>query len=194
MNVKSYIGNPRITDYSFDLADYIYNIKNKVVNTDLINLYKYHINLCKPPNALYPQSNWQPHRLCLLSAIAVRLNNTSYISECHTLAIKWIDESDCNCCTAASQDYHWRDSCQYKVYGWWALCASFVYLQPKTNFAYKPLFNDYMKWLLPYQKGLIHNEYVKSNVSTDVSKPLYKKPFDPSYNDNLMVWYNQLKK
>lgn len=192
MNIASYIGNPRITDYSFVVADYIYTTKNSIRTIDLENLYNYHRRLCIPPNALYPQSNWQPHRLCLMSAIAVRLNRTAWISECHNLAVAWVNASSCKCCDGASQDFHWRDSCAYKVYGWWALCAAFVYLQPKTRRSYKPYFAAYLTWIRTFDQGRIHIEYRNSKVADDIKKPNYNRPFDPTYNNNLMRWYNRL--
>jgi hypothetical protein len=193
MNPKDYIGNQRITDYSFRLATTIQKATT-ISKNDLLNLYKYHLDLCIPPNALYPMSNWQSHRLCLMASIAQRLNDMTRAQQCHTLCLEWIQISDCNCCIAANQDFHHRDSCQYKIYGWWALCQAMVYLQPMTRFAYKPLFVRYFQWLAPYQQGTLkHIEFLKSKNKTDIHKPDYGKVFDPAYNNNLMKVYSQLK-
>jgi hypothetical protein len=189
--ITKYINNPRITDYSLALSKQIYGNK-QLLKTELLALYNYHINLSIGPKALYPMSNWQSHRLCLLSSIAVTLDNPTLIQQCHRLCLEWIRTSDCKCCTAKSQDFHWRDSCEYKVYGWWALCQAMVYLQPKTRFAYRPLFREYFAWLKRYEDGLVHIEYLRSNVASDVKKPRYGLKFDPSYNKVLMVPYNQL--
>lgn len=193
MNINSYIGNPRITDYSFTLAKYIKTSTNLNRN-NLINLYNYHKSLCIPPNALYPESNWQSHRLCLMSSIAVYLNDTIKINEVEKLAIQWITVSDCKCCTVKSRDFHYRDSCTYVVYGWWALAQAFVYLQSKTKRPYKQYFRNYFLWLKPYQTGTKkHVEFKNSkNMPQDLQKPEYNKLFDPNYNDNLLRVYNLL--
>lgn len=191
MDLSKYIGNPRITDYSFQLADAIQ--KMTFPTSHLINLYSYNLNLSTPPNALYPMSNWQSHRLCLMASIARKLNDKTRAWACHTMCLKWIPESSCKCCPAASQDYHYRDSCEYKVYGWWALCQAMVHLQPLTRFAYKPLFANYFKWLQPYKNGSVkHVEYIRSQIASDVNKPSYGKLFDPNYNTNLVRVYQQL--
>lgn len=194
MDPKTYIGNPRITDYSFALAAFIQQAKT-VSRTDLLNLYQYHLDLSTPPNSLYPMSNWQTHRLCLMASIALKLKDTTRARQCHTLCLEWIRVSDCSCCTAANQDFHYRDSCEYKIYGWWALCQAMVYLQPLTQFAYKPLFAEYFEWLKPYQDGKMkHIEFAKSQIKDDVKKPMYGKVFDPAYNNNLMRVYTKLTK
>ena len=193
MDIKSYIGNPRITDYSFRLDKYIRTTLNLNKN-DLINLYNYHKNLCIPPNALYPESNWQSHRLCLMSSIAVYLNDTIKVTEVERLAIEWITVSDCKCCDAKSRDYHYRDSCIYIVYGWWAIAQCFVNLQSKTKRPYKKHFINYFNWLKPYQTGVKkHIEFLKSkNMPQDLQKAEYNKLFDPNYNINLLRVYNLL--
>ena len=117
MDLLSYIGNPRITDYSFKVADAIFLDRNSFKKDDMILLFNYHLNLCEGPNALYPQSNWQSHRICLMSAIAVALNDTKSITRCDHLIDDWITRSNCNCCDACSHDFHWRDSCEYVIYG-----------------------------------------------------------------------------
>lgn len=192
MDPKRYIGNARITDYSFDLANSI-RAATTFNTTDLTSLYNYHLSLSVPPNALYPQSNWQPHRLVVMSAIAAKQKDMKKINQCHAMCLKWIIDSDCKCCIAKSHDYHFRYSCEYKVYGWWALCQAMVNLQPLTKYAYKPLFVDYFKWLKPYQTGAItHIEFLHSQLASDVNKPNYKKKFNPAYNDNLMRVYTRL--
>jgi len=192
MDPKTYINNPRITDYSFKLAKYIND--NQTDAKTLRDLYNYNLSLCQGEKALYPMSNWQSHRLCLMSSIAARLNNRSLIQQCESLAIQWIKISDCECCDAKSQDYHWRDSCEYVVYGHWALVQALVYLQPKTKKPYKYVFDDYLKWIEPYQKGIKkHVEFVNSrNMPADLSKPNYNKPFDPNYHINFARVYSQL--
>jgi len=195
MNIRTYIGNQRITDYSFDVAEYISKTKN-LNRKDLQDLYNYNLSLSQGPNALYPMSNWQSHRICLMSSIATTLNDINKIKQCEKLAIDWISTSDCKCCDAKSQDFHWRDSCDYVVYGYWALVKAFVYLQKKTNAPYKHLFLNYFKWLDPYQKKIkTHIEFKNSkNMPADLSKPNYNKPFDPNYNKNFMNVFNLLTK
>lgn len=193
MNIRDFIGNKRITDYSFRLASFISTNAKNIPVKDLRDLYTYNINLSVGKGSLYPQSNWQPHRLCLLSSIAVALNDASLIHRCHSLCLEWIRVSDCKCCIAKSQDFHWRDSCEYVVYGWWALCQSMVYLQPKTKFRYKPSFVEYFRWLDQYKEGKqIHVEYLNSKIPNDLEKPMYGKNFHVRYNDNLMAVYNKL--
>jgi hypothetical protein len=193
MNPKDYINNTRITDYSFALSRFI--TQNQVDKETLENLYNFNLSLCSGSQALYPMSNWQSHRLCLMSSIAVKLNNQSYINTCEKLCIDWIKISDCGCCDAKSQDFHWRDSCEYVVYGHWALAQALVYLQTATKKPYKNLFNDYLKWIEPYQKGVLkHVEFVNSkNMPSDLSKPNYNKQFNPDYNKNFERVYNLLK-
>lgn len=192
MDIDAYIGNSRITDYSFAVAKHIAeNICNK---SSLDKLYNYHLSLCEGPDALYPMSNWQPHRLCLMSSIAVRLNDPIKIKKCEELSIDWIRVSDCKCCTVKSQDYHYRDSCQYVVYGWWALVQSFVYLQKITKKPYRPYFTNYLKWIQTFIDGKVtHVEFINSkNMPADRSKPFYGKTFDPTYNKNFSRVYDQL--
>ncbi|NDE18177.1 hypothetical protein EBZ80_24990 [bacterium] len=195
MDLLSLVGNPRITDYSFRVADSIFTNGSGYKKEDLLALYGYHLGLCQPPNALYPQSNWQSHRICLLSAIAVTLRDTSRINQCDALLRRWIAESSCGCCDARSQDFHWRDSCEYVVYGWWALAKACVYLQSANKKPYKPLFNNLFAWLAPYQAGTKkHVEFVNSkNMPADLQKPKYNKPFDPNYVINLTRVYDLLK-
>jgi hypothetical protein len=195
MDIKKYIKNPRITDYSFELADYIFDNSKILDKKILLDLYNYNLSLCQGTTALYPMSNWQSHRLCLMSAIANVLNNNNLIQQCEKLAINWLSISDCKCCIAKSQDFHWRDSCEYVIYGYWALVQAFVYLQLKTKKPYKYLFNNYFKWLIPYQAGTKkHIEFKNSkNMPADLSKSNYNKLFNPNYNNNFMKVYNLLK-
>lgn len=195
MNVKSFIGNPRITDYSFDLADFIMKTK-PTDKVSLLNLYNYHFLLCVGKNALYPESNWQPHRLCLMSSIAVVLGNQNLMAQCEKIGTDWIALSNCGCCPIRSRDYHYRDSLEYVVYGWWALAKAFLYLQSKTNKSYRALFTNYLAWLVPYQKGTkINIEFVESKyMPQDLSKASYGKKFDPLYHEKtFMVVYKVLK-
>lgn len=195
MDIKTFINNPRITDYSFRLAKFIFDNSKTLDKKLLLDLYNYNLSLCQGTSALYPESNWQSHRLCLMSSIAVVLNSKNLIQECENLCLNWISVSDCKCCLAKSQDYHYRDSCEYVIYGWWALAQAYVYLQKNTNKPYKSLFINYFKWLEPYQNGSIkHVEFKNSkNMPSDLSKPNYEKVFDPNYNINFMRVYNLLK-
>jgi len=192
MDIRVYVGNPRITDYSFTVANYI--MDNNCPRASMEELYRYHLSLCEGPDALYPMSNWQAHRLCLMSAVAFRMNDATKLKKCESLSTQWITVSDCKCCTAGSQDFHYRDSCEYVVYGWWALAWSFVYLQKATKKAYKPLFARYLEWIRNYETGkMSHVEFVNSkNMPADLSKPNYKKPFNPAYHQNFMRVYNLL--
>lgn len=194
MDIKYYVGNPRIIDYSFSLSKLIVDTKPK--NTkELSELYQYNLSLCTGINALYPESNWQPHRTCLMSAIAYVLNDLNLVKECEKLAINWISASNCNCCEIRSKDYHYRDSLEYVVYGWWALAQTFVYLQKITKKSYKRLFNNYFAWLKQYEDGTkIHIEFVNSkNIPNDKSKPSYGKKFNPDYSKKtFMNVYNTL--
>lgn len=195
MNIKSYIGNPRITDYSFDLAKFIFE-KKPTDKKSLLDLYNYHLSLCIGKNALYPESNWQPHRLCLMSSIAVVLNNLSLIQQCEKIAIDWIALSNCKCCDVRSRDFHFRDSLEYVVYGWWALAQAFLYLQTNTKKSYRVLFQNYLKWLVPFQQGTKTNfEFVESKyMPQDRSKASYGKKFDPAYHTKtFMTVYTKLK-
>lgn len=192
MDIESLIGNPRITDYSFRASEYI--SMNHVSRHVLEELYMYHLGLCIGDKAMYPETNWQSHRLCLMSAIAVKLDRMDWVWQCHDLCMDWIRNSDCNCCNCSSKDYHWRDSCEYKIYGWWGLAAAFVSLQSKTQYPYKKWFTPYFDWFRPYETGeKIHYEYLTSRIASDKDKPHYGKQFDPSYNKNLMRHYNKLK-
>ena len=183
MDLQSHIGNPRITDYSFSVSDFIMTKKPSDKKT-LTDLYNYQLSLCTGPNALYPESNWQPHRLCLMSSIAVVLNNTQLISQCEKLANDWIQLSNCKCCTIRSRDFHFRSSLEYVVYGWWALARAFLYLQSTTKKSYKGLFTNYLNAMKPYQNGSkIHYEFVRSQyMPQDKSKASYGKKFDPAYH------------
>lgn len=190
-DIKAFLGNPRITDFSFDLAARIAPPTSTFSRADLTSLFNYNLGLCSERTGLYPMSNWQPHRLCLMSAISARLKDTTMAWQCHNLCIRWITISDCKCCDAASQDYHWRDSCEYKVYGWWALTQAMVYLQPTTKQPYKKYFVAFFRWLDKY-KTEQHVEFVLSNVRTDVSKPSYNKVFSPSYAASMIRAYSKL--
>ena len=193
INLRGYINNPRITDYSFSLTNNIQSIKYP--SSDCIALYSYLLSLCRGSTALYPQSNWQSHRIMVMSALAVSLNDTARINECEKLAIAWITTSDCKCCPVRSQDYHYRDSCQYVVYGWWALVRAFEILQDVTKKSYRSWFDNYMRWIQFIRDGkmVTHREFVKSQVRADVSKPMYNKPFDVSYhNQTFQPVYNRL--
>jgi hypothetical protein len=195
MDLLSFVGNPRITDYSFRVADAVFINASIFKKKDLLALYNYHLELSQGAKALYPQSNWQSHRICLMSAIAVALRDTSRIGQCDALISRWIRESGCGCCDARSQDFHWRDSCEYVVYGWWALAKACVYLQSANKKAYRPLFDNLFRWLTPYQKGTkTHVEFVNSkNMPADLKKPMYNKPFDPDYVINLRRVYDLLR-
>lgn len=188
MDPKKYIGNSRITDYSFQLSQSILTTRpfDRKVLTDL---YTYQLSLCTGATALYPESNWQPHRLCVMSSIAVVLNDSQRISQCEKLALAWISLSDCKCCAIRSRDFHFRSSLEYVVYGWWALAQTFLYLQSVTKKSYKNLFTNYLNWLKPYQNGTkTHFEFVKSQyMPQDKSKPSYGKRFDPVYHDKTFM-------
>jgi len=191
MDLRPFIGNTRITDYSFDLAAQIMSPSIVFSTAQLTSLYNYNMGLCSERTGLYPMSNWQTHRLCLMSAIARRLKNTTMAWQCHNMCVRWITISDCGCCDAASQDYHWRDSCQYKVYGWWALAQAMVYLQPMTKKPYKTYFVAFFRWLDKF-KTERHVEFVLSRVPADASKPHYNKVFDPSYANSMIRSFSQL--
>lgn len=161
---------------------------------DRIDLYNYLLSMCQGANSLYPESNWQPHRLIVMSAIAVSLKDSVRVNQCETLAIAWIKLSDCLCCNAKSRDYHFRDSVTYIVYGWWALAQTFVNLQKHTKKPYRVHFNNYLNFIRQFETGqIIHIEFVDSKLLPgDTSKPQYGKPFDPNYNINFLRVYNQL--
>lgn len=202
LDVATFIGNRRITDYSFVLARALMTAKTSTsshslqnVNvTTLSNLYRFLKSLCVGSDALYPMSNWQPHRLCVMSAIAVYLNHRTWVMECEQLAIDWLRISDCRCCPAKSQDFHYRDSCAYVVYGWWALVQTFVHLQSITQTPYRRHFSFFLGWCNGYQKRRkTHLEFVNSNIPADRAKPTFNKPFDPAYIENFMRVYRQLR-
>lgn len=168
----------RITDISYDCCNFI--SKNNVSKTELENLYNYH----KSNNNIYPMTNWMAHRLMVLSLIAVKLNDQTKIKECHNLIIKYIStDSVClNCKCGANQDFHWRDSINYLVYGCQALANSCLYLKPYTKFNYKALFEKHLKFLKPYLEGTKkHIEYRNSEIKSDVNKPEYNKEWQPLY-------------
>lgn len=195
MDLLSFVGNPRITDYSFRVADAVFTNRSVYKKQDLVALYGYHLDLSQGKDALYPQSNWQSHRICLMSAIAVALGDAARIDQCDALVRRWITESGCGCCDARSQDFHWRDSCEYVVYGWWALAKACVYLQSANKKAYKPLFDNLFRWLAPYRNGTKkHIEFLNSkNMPADLQKPMYNKAFDPNYITNLTRVHDLLR-
>lgn len=192
-NLRQYINNPRITDYSFSLVSQIQ--KTTSPPSDCVALYTYLLGMCRGTTALYPQSNWQPHRLMVMSALAVSLQDLTRANECEALAVAWIPLSDCRCCPVRSQDYHYRDSCQYVVYGYWALVQTFQILQGVTNKKYRPLFDNYLRWIKYIQDGKTktHYEFVNSQVPADVQKAMYNKPFDVAYHtQTFLPVYNRL--
>lgn len=194
MEIQKYVGNPRITDYSFALAESISKMTSPSQKT-LVDLYSYQLSLCTGPDALYPQSNWQPHRLCLMSSIAVKLGDTKRIQECEKFLLAWPSVSDCTCCPLKSQDYHFRDSLEYVVYGWWALATAFVYLQSFTKKKYKYVFQNLLNAFQPYVNGSkTHVEFLKSKyMPQDKSKPSYNKKFNPEYfQKTFLPVYNKL--
>lgn len=184
--ISSYVGNHRITDYSFCLAKSI-DAMDTVPATDALALYDFLKRDCVGTTALYPQSNWQTHRLVVMSILAVRLSDRARVDECHELAMQWLPKSNCRCCDARSLDFHERDSCQYIIYGWWGLAQAMVYLQRVNHVAYLPYFDTYFRWLAPYQNGeKTHIEFVHSRLPEDVNKPMYDKPFDPVYHQKTL--------
>jgi hypothetical protein len=158
-------------------------------------LYQYHLNL-STTNALYPQSNWQPHRLMVMSCIAAFINDATRMRQCDTLIKQWIPLSNCtDRCGANSQDYHWRDSVTYLVYGVQALCQACLYLQgDNPTWLYKPIIKPFIDFIRPYELGTKkHIEFVQSkNMPEDLSKPLYNKPYPIGYAKNLFAMYNRL--
>lgn len=182
----------RITDISYQACADI--DQNQIVTSDRLKLYQYHLNL-STTNALYPQSNWQPHRLMVLSCIAVSINDATRMRQCDTLIRQWIPLSDCtDKCGANSQDYHWRDSVTYLVYGVQALCQACLYLQQKNRWAYKPLLKPFIDFIQPYELGTnTHIEFVRSkNMPEDMSKSLYNKPYPKGYAKQLLAMYAKL--
>lgn len=182
----------RITDISYTACKDIE--LNKIVRSDLLKLYQYHLNL-STTNALYPQTNWQAHRLMVLSCIAVFINDATRMKQCDTLIRQWIPLSDCtDNCGANSQDYHWRDSVTYLVYGVQALCQACLYLQRKNQWAYKTLLKPFIDFIRPYEAGTkTHIEFVNSqNMPDDMTKLLYNKPYPKGYAKQLLTMYGQL--
>jgi hypothetical protein len=129
-----------------------------------------------------------------MSAIAIFLKDNSKILEVEKFAISWISLSDCKCCIAKSRDFHFRDSCQYVIYGWWALAQCFVNLQKSTKKPYKIHFQKFLDWFKPYQSGSKkHVEFLNSKLlPDDYKKPMYGKEFDPNYIINFTRVYDLL--
>lgn len=198
MDLSTFINNPRITDYSFRVSN---EIMSKPFTTHPVDtrtrLYTYLLSMCQGTNALYPQSNWQPHRLLVMSSLALSLNDKVRISECERLAVQWIGQSDCRCCPVRSQDFHFRDSYTYVVYGWWALVRTMEILQKSTGRPYRAHFDNYLRWIEQFKTNRLkpHLEFVKSQLlPDDMSKPEYNKPFDWQYHTKTFLpVFNRLK-
>jgi len=159
----------------------------------LLELWDYHSNPQRLD--LYPMSNWRSHRIRCLACIARQLLDTVKAFYCHYLVLEWlIDLSPCHDrCGASSQDWHWRDSAQYLVYGLQAVVNACIYIKPITKYNYAPLFVPHRVFLAPYISGSKkHLEYVRSKVASDKQKPEYAKPWDPKGADTLLRLLKQL--
>jgi hypothetical protein len=183
---------PRITDYSYRACRHIDSLmitQMPSLTSDLQRLYAYQ----KTQWTVHPMTNWQSHRLMLQACIAVKLLDRNLCQEIHRAMLKWIKDSDCRCCDGHSQDFHWRDSLEYLVYGLQAYVRAGLYLKPVTRYDYKRDIAHIMRWLDPFlEEQKIHIEYVNSRIASDTSKKSFKKPFDPAYARTLLKWYSQL--
>jgi hypothetical protein len=184
---------PRITDYSYkacsDIEKLLITQNLPQITKELTDLYNYQ----KSQWSVFPMTNWQSHRLMLQSCIAFELMDKKMVDEIHGKLLQWIKDSDCNCCDSNSQDYHWRCSINYLVYGLLAWVRAINYIKPFTKYNYKKEIAHIMLWLDPYLKGKKSNiEFIGSKIPSDINKKEYGKPFDPKYADNLVKLYNQL--
>ena len=182
----------RITDISYEACRNV----EKMNNSDLDKLYNFHLNLCIPPNAVHPMSNWQAHRLMLMSCIALKQRDMAKARRCDSLLMNWIRISKCHDrCSARSQDFHWRDSVTYLVYGVQAFAQAALYLQTlNPAWIYKRILKPYIDFINLYETGRrTHIEFRNSKIESDKSKDLYLKPYPIGYAKQLMIIYNQLK-
>lgn len=205
MNWATLSTNPRITDYSFracDALDAMTAVEEQRQRQHLIRLYNALARWSTVDDSFYRMSNWQPHRLCLMACLAKRCRRRDWAAQTHALVLDWPSRSDCDAtCTCGwhSQDYHHRDAITYVVYGWWAMARACVYLQDAVQPAppsFRPLFQPLLQAhareaALP--PSARHIEFLQSQVSTDVSKPQYGKPYNPAYLVNLLRWYDRLR-
>ena len=194
--------NPRITDYSFQAAAALETMPAADVvrlRPTLNQLYAKLLDWSTGTDALYPMSNWQPHRLCLMAALAAKVKSTTWANQVLGLVGQWPKVSDCiDSCGWNSQDFHHRDAISYVVYGWWALAQACVYLQrvlPLTTPSLRPLFREFVSQMDKYKTGRlgVHIEFLKSKIASDVQKPLYGKPYPLDYNTNFDRWYRLVR-
>lgn len=176
----------RITDIHNDLVKDVDD--NKISKDVLTQLYHYHLN-----NNPYPMSNWNACRIRVLSKIAVKLNDTVSIWFCHYELLNYMLKLSHQ--NWINNDFLWRDSLEYVVFGYLQVVRASQYLLPITNYSYIRLFDYVLNFMTPYvSKQKTHREFIYSKVSSDINKPSYGKEFINTNPKLLSVFMNELAK